>query len=392
MNLLIISHTPHYQTNSQVVGWGPTVREIDHLASLFTQVDHLAPLHSDPAPASALAYSRDNIHYTPVKPAGGEGMWAKLDVILRLPDWVVRIHKAIKEADIVHIRCPAGISLIALLAFSIWGQRKPCWVKYAGNWQPDDNQPLSYRLQRWLLTKNIHHGVVTINGNWPDQPDHIRTLNNPSLTMEEYQIAKQMANNKYLTDPIQLLFVGRLDRDKGVDQILEIIKHLETKAIDFRLTLVGDGPDRAAYEKTIKTLGLESKVIFTSWLPPTKVHEHYHRAHLIIFPSTSEGWPKVLSEAMAYGVVPIASAISSIPQTLSKIGAGKAIPPKAINEFVNAIQFYIENPAIWEIEHRQCLEAGIGYTYENYIQVIQSIFSDFWQVDLKHDTTTKTAL
>ena len=51
MKLLIISHTPHYLKEGQVVGWGSTVMEIDQLAKLFTEVTHLAPLHDGETPA-----------------------------------------------------------------------------------------------------------------------------------------------------------------------------------------------------------------------------------------------------------------------------------------------------------------------------------------------------
>ncbi len=45
----------------------------------------------------------------------------------------------------------------------------------------------------------------------------------------------------------------------------------------------------------------------------------------------SEGWPKILSEAMMFGVVPLASDISSIPQIFSSTGTGIAISPIDVN-------------------------------------------------------------
>ena len=44
------------------------------------------------------------------------------------------------------------------------------------------------------------------------------------------------------------------------------------------------------------------------------------QAYLMLFPSESEGWPKVLSEGKAYGVVPVTSDVSSIPQYLREFG------------------------------------------------------------------------
>ena len=57
MKLLIVSHTPHYQKGNAIVGWGPTIREIDYLAQVFDRVVHVAPLHPEAAPASSLPYT-----------------------------------------------------------------------------------------------------------------------------------------------------------------------------------------------------------------------------------------------------------------------------------------------------------------------------------------------
>ena len=65
----------------------------------------------------------------------------------------------------------------------------------------------------------------------------------------------------------------------------------------------------------------------------------------MIFPSScSEGWPKVLSEAMAYGVVPLAGAVSSIPQILAEVGTGRALPPNDVAEFASAVREYANDP------------------------------------------------
>jgi hypothetical protein len=66
MKLLVVSHTEHYLKNGTVVGWGPTVREIDHLANLFDEIIHIAMLHTGPAPDSAIAYQSPRVKLCPV--------------------------------------------------------------------------------------------------------------------------------------------------------------------------------------------------------------------------------------------------------------------------------------------------------------------------------------
>ncbi len=383
MKLLIISHTAHYEVKGQVMGWGPTIREIDHLATLFSQVEHLAPLHSGPAPDSVLPYTQNNIRFKAVQPAGGESFWAKMGVLWHIPQWLYKLRKALRKTEVIHVRCPAGISLIALLAVRLWGRGKPCWVKYAGNWQPEGYEPWSYWLQRSLLLRNIHHGVVTINGNWEKQPAHIFSFINPSMTLKEYDNANKSAQFKFMNKPVELLFVGRIEHAKGVGRLLEIASVLKEMKLLFNMTIIGNSPEKTAFEDFVKSQGLEDSVHFTGWLPISKVMSYYKQAHLFVLPSSaSEGWPKVLSEAMAHGVVPIASTISSIPQTLALFDAGKAIPSEQVANYAAAIREYVEDPAVWKSESDNSTQAGVRYTYQAYLDDVKNMFQEAWQIDL----------
>ncbi len=90
MKLLAISHTPHYNLNGKIAGWGSTVRELDHLAGLFDELVHLAPLYPGEAPESSLAYSAENIRFRPLRPSGGESLAAKLGILRSYPGYARR--------------------------------------------------------------------------------------------------------------------------------------------------------------------------------------------------------------------------------------------------------------------------------------------------------------
>jgi len=71
MRLLIISGMPHHRRDGVVVGWGPTVHEIDHLTEIFEEVRHVGLLHPGEAPTSALPYRSPRVTFIPAPPAGG---------------------------------------------------------------------------------------------------------------------------------------------------------------------------------------------------------------------------------------------------------------------------------------------------------------------------------
>lgn len=385
-NLLIISHTPHYMQNGVVVGWGPTVREIDYLAGIFEKVLHLAILHDDTAPESSLSYFAPNVEFIPLFHAGGQSLVDKLQIAKKIPGYLSKIHQSVSNlhpTDIVHVRCPAAISLVSL--FYLMFRKKPScrWFKYAGNWAPPQKDYWSYRLQRWLLNRGYGQGLVTINGYWEGQPSHVHSFLNPCITLEEYNQASRMAESKILELPLKLLFVGRLDEEKGIWQNLEIVQKLTIKKIPVQLILIGDGPLRQRYEKWVEIHGLDDRIKFLGWLPRSKLSEYYAMAHIFLFPSKTEGWPKVLSEAMAYGAVPVASAVSSIPQILAAFNVGAALPPTDIDAFVDAIQTYLNDPDRWARESRAGVAAASHFTYDVYLDKLKELFKSNWDLDIE---------
>jgi glycosyltransferase involved in cell wall biosynthesis len=375
MRLLIVSHTPHYLKSKTLVGWGPTVREIDHLASLFDEVVHIAPLHSG-APESALAYESSNVQFLPVPPSGGERLFEKLSVLARVPLYARTILKELSRADVVHVRCPANISLLAIVLLAMVRRPRLRWVKYAGNWSPESGEAWSYDLQRWWLRRRLHRGVVTVNGHWPGQPKHINAFLNPCLTEQELVEARHIAAEKELSSSPRLIYVGRLEKTKGTERVLRILALLKSSGLSLKLDLIGDGPQRQEFEDLAESLGVSSLASFHGWLPRTGLAPLYAQAHIMLFPSNcSEGWPKVLSEAMAYGVVPLSSRVSSIPQYLGRFGTGRTFEPNDVEGFANAVVAYCSQPAKWKEESINAVKAARLFTYQNYLEAVRSLLA-----------------
>ncbi len=381
MRLLIVSHTTHYHSGEAYAGWGPTVRELDALAEMFDEIVHVATIYPGPAPTSAMPYSAPNIRLRLVTPAGGDSPADKLRILTAYPDYAQVIREEMNRADAVQVRCPANISLLALLLMRRMKHPPYRWVKYAGNWRPDGDEPWSYGLQRRWLAENRHRGVVTVNGRWPDQQPHIHSFDNPCLTEEETTRGSDAAAAKHLSLPVELLFVGALNEGKGVGRVLRVARALQVQGIPFRLRLLGDGPDRPHYEAWARRQDIRD-VSFLGWVPRSDIAEYYASSHFILLPSQSEGWPKVLSEAMAFGTVPVAAAVSSIPQILAETRAGSAFPPDDIDGMAGAIARFVNDPAAWSAASTAGVSAARRFTYQAYRQAVAALFDRAWGVRL----------
>lgn len=129
-----------------------------------------------------------------------------------------------------------------------------------------------------------------------EHPDKLRVQTNPvTVPLPSEPIAPE-------TQEKEIIFVGRLDNmHKCPYRIIDTWKLLEAKYPDWRVTLVGDGPDRAGLEALAKQYGLQ-RLTFAGFQNPLP---YYQRASILMLTSDIEGFPLVLAECMSYGVIPV---------------------------------------------------------------------------------------
>ena len=309
--LVVISHTEHYHNEKgDVVGWGPTVRELNYLSNHFSSITHIATLHDKPSPNSSQGYSSQNIKFIALQPFGGHSIFAKLRILSRAIHVIRLVHQEVKDAEYVQLRTPTGIAAFLLCYFALTKNKRKYtfWVKYAGNWN-QTNPPLGYRFQRWFLKRNFCDCKVTINGKWPNQPEHCISFENPCLTQEQIQHGRSIASKKTFKSPYHFIFIGRIEEAKGVDRILNAIEVLDKSRVA-SVTFIGDGPNKEKYQERAKNINTDIR--FLGGLDNESVHQQLEQADFLLLPSNSEGFPKVIAEAACYGVIPVVSDVGSI--------------------------------------------------------------------------------
>jgi glycosyltransferase involved in cell wall biosynthesis len=372
MKLAIISHTEHFtDENGNLVGWGPTIREINYLAKHFECIYHLACFYPKEAPKSATTYSSPNIKFIPLPAFGGQGILQKLTVLTTAPKIIREVNKILSKVDALQLRVPTGMGNY-LLPYLSFKKNKPfVWVKYAGNWS-ENNAPMGYRFQKWWLINNFLKGKVTINGKWPNQPTHCLSFENPCIDEQEQIIGAKLLKIKNYKAPLTGIFVGRLETWKGVDRIIESLQILITKGLE-TFHFVGGGEKLGYYKEEVTKMDLSINVIFHNYLSRDKISDLFIDSHVILLPSDNEGFPKVIAEAANYGCVPIVSNVSSIPHYIDESnGFLWDIKKGVFREFVETINLSPEN-----LHHKakEAFEMSKLFTYERYARRILELIN-----------------
>jgi hypothetical protein len=368
MRLLVISHTAHAREGGQWLGWRPTVQELSAVAELFDSVVHVAPVQ-EIADGGMCPYAAANVRIVGVQPSGGPGLRAKVGILGSWLEYGQVILRELGEADAVHVRCPCNIGLLAVLLLCLVRKPGPRWIKYAGSWQPAEGEPWSYRLQRWLLRRRWHGGVVTVNGRWDGEPGHVREFYNPSFSEAELREAREWGARKKLGGVLRCAFVGRVEEAKGAGRAVKIVRRLRERGVEAELDVVGDGPLRAELERRRFAWAR-----FHGWLGRRDVARVWREAHVCLLPSRTEGWPKVLSEGMAWGAAPVASDVGCVRQYVERFGCGAAVPYGDLEGFVEALEVYARDPERWKAESERGMGAAEWFTYEAHVRRVAEIF------------------
>ncbi|MFP4274106.1 MAG: glycosyltransferase, partial [Paracoccaceae bacterium] len=125
----------------------------------------------------------------------------------------------------------------------------------------------------------------------------------------------------------RLTFVGRLAGVKGVPVLFDAMERLTAAHPDLTLTLIGDGPDRAALERRAQAAGLAARITFAGYQAQGAVATALAETDIFVLPSFAEGVPVVLMEAMAAQCAVVATRIAGIPELVADGETGLLVPP-----------------------------------------------------------------
>jgi glycosyltransferase involved in cell wall biosynthesis len=168
---------------------------------------------------------------------------------------------------------------------------------------------------------------------------HARVIHN-DLTEAEFA---PVAARPEATD---LVFVGELRRLKGVDVLVEALARLAQSGKPATATIVGDGPDRMAFEAAAAARGLNGAVRFVG---AKDTRAGFALGRVLVVPSRAESLPYIVLEAAAAGVPLIATRAGGIAEILGA-DAARLVPPGDANALAAAISAALADP----IALRQC--------------------------------------
>jgi len=134
-----------------------------------------------------------------------------------------------------------------------------------------------------------------------------------------------------------VLFVGRLDTAKGIEELLEAFASLVSRRPNLRLAFVGDGPGSGHLRSKAKHLALGDRITLKGACSSPEVAQWLAAANVLALPSYNEGYPNVVIEALRCGRPVIATNVGGILELVNE-ESGILIAPRDSRALANAIE------------------------------------------------------
>ena len=347
MKFAIITHVQHIKIDNQYFGYAPYIREMNIWTKHVDEVIVVAPIIDSELNPIYEKYSHSNISFCEAAEFEITSLTNVFKTLIKLPEIFNSVYKAMSQASHIHLRCPGNMGLVGAIVQILFPNKQKT-AKYAGNWDPKSKQPWSYRLQKWILSNTFltRNMQVLVYGEWEGTSKNIKSFFTATYSEEEME-RLGVVETRRLGEEIMFLFVGTLSKGKQPLYVIQLVEELYKRGKNVILELYGEGSLRKELELYITQNNLESIISLKGNHSRETVLKAYQSSHFLILPSKSEGWPKVVAEAMFWGCVPIASPVSCVPFMMGN-GSRGVILQEELNQDVDQIKIVINNQELYQ--------------------------------------------
>lgn len=171
-----------------------------------------------------------------------------------------------------------------------------------------------------------------------------------------------------------ILFLGRLETEKGFKDLLLAVAHIREKIPGITLVCGGTGKE-SEVKDWIETAGISDVVQLRGWISGEAKHECFEHAALLALPSYIENLPMVIIEAMAAGLPVVASAVGGIPDVIEDGKNGLLVKPGDVGGLADALALLLHNQTMRERIARNAREKyENSYSPRSVIPQIEAVY------------------
>jgi len=321
-----------------------------------------------------------------------------VSAVMRTMELFMILRRLIKEGyTSTFVRVSVNSAIISIVA-SLFGHSKTFYWQSGTTYDVDKNKPFIQRIiwmlksrSKMLFIKTFIHRFVTGPESMVDY--YVTTLRVPRKRMlllyNDIDVSRFVQPNTiqkvtvreelgYTENQKIILMVHRLSPVRMTDKYIpEIINDDFFKENDIKLIIVGDGPEKIVLEKKLDEYKLNDFVDFVGSVPNSMIEKYYAIADLFINPSFTEGFPRVVIEAMACGLPVVATNAGGTVDIFSERQKQYVVDKRDVPSFRNAIKELLSDETLLSSLSEENLMRVKRFSTEEVSKMyIEGIFKD----------------
>jgi glycosyltransferase involved in cell wall biosynthesis len=254
-----------------------------------------------------------------------------------------------RRPAIVHAHSASRASFMRKSLLLLIARRAGCktiFHLHGGGFRQFADQESGTLMRRWIRhTLERSSRVIALSDGWAD---YLRGFApRARVAVLPNSVPLPALPDPALREPGRILFLGRAEAAKGIDELLEATARLASRLPGLRLAIGGEG-DLARLRRRAADLGIAGRVELLGWVGQEARDAELARASVFCLPSHAEGLPMSMLEAMAAGRAVVVSRVGGIPETIRDHDNGLLVPPRDVPALAAALAQVLEDGALRE--------------------------------------------
>ena len=253
------------------------------------------------------------------------------------------------------------------------------FLEIHGDWKTsileEDSSSLLRKITRWFratsskkMLSEMAANAIGVLGVGPQLVEEYVPQNVPSMISTNHLMSQFEYFHRedfFLKDPPRILFVGEMQRRKGLHILFQALSLLKSKGQRFEMIMVGSGPMIRDLKEYALCSGYADSVNFVGNIAHgEELYKYFRGSDVFVLPSVAaEGVPRVTHEAMALGCPVIATDIGSVAWQL-QCGAGLVVPPNDAESLAHAISQVLGDVNLRRSLSEKGYFRSLDFTYE----------------------------
>ena len=188
---------------------------------------------------------------------------------------------------------------------------------------------------------------------------------------EIYQKLQEKQDNRWETDVFHILTVGRICFEKGCDRLLQVCELLKIHGYNFKIHLLGEGPDKEQLIERAKELGVSDYIEFEGF--KSNPYPYMNNADLIVIPSRSEALSTVAIESLIMGKPVVTTPCSGMRELFGESEYGIITDDSVESLYIN-IKRMIDSPNLLKMYAEAARRRGLSFRKEEIVKKTEALF------------------